>query len=142
MKLDLNASCVQNGPTLSSELTLYFLLPIMIKGGKSKTMQTQALLNSKAFACFIDKGLVRQHNLVLVEKPTPRAVKVINGQNLFAGLVMHKTKALTIIIRSHRSKIVFNVISSPTNLIIVGLSWLILHNPQGDYKMKSFHFES
>jgi hypothetical protein len=58
MRLDLNASCVQNGPTLSSELAPYFLLPITIKGGKSMIVQTQTLIESKAFACFNDKKLV------------------------------------------------------------------------------------
>jgi hypothetical protein len=58
MRVDFNASCVQNGPTLFSKPTPYFLMPIMIKGGKSMTVRTQTLLDSRAFACFIDKGLV------------------------------------------------------------------------------------
>jgi hypothetical protein len=28
-----------------------------------------------------------------------------------------------------------------TNLIIIGLSWFILHNPWMDYKMGNLHFE-
>jgi len=83
MKLDLNASCVQNNPTLFSKLTPYFLLPITIKGGKSMTMQTQTLLDLRASTCFIDKELVSQHNLALVEKLTLVGVKVIDGQNFF-----------------------------------------------------------
>ncbi len=106
----------------------FFLLPIMIKGDKSTTMQTQALLDSWAYACFIDKELVRQHNLELVEKVTPVAVEVIDGWNLSSRPIMHETKALIVTIGSHNSKVVFNVISSPTNPIIIGLSWLILHN--------------
>jgi hypothetical protein len=35
-----NASCIQNGPTLFLKLALYFMLPIMIKGGKSMIIQT------------------------------------------------------------------------------------------------------
>jgi hypothetical protein len=58
MKLDLDASCVQNDPTLSSKPTPYFLLPIIIKGGKSMIVQTQTLLDSRASACFINKELV------------------------------------------------------------------------------------
>jgi len=55
----------------------------MIQGGKSKTMRTQAFLNLGAFAHFINKELVQQHNLALVEKVTPMAIEVINGQNYF-----------------------------------------------------------
>jgi hypothetical protein len=39
-------------------------------------------------------------------------------------------------------KIIFNVISSLTNLIIIGLSWLILHNLKVDWKTTNLHFES
>ncbi len=45
------------------------------------TMQTQALLDLRASTCFIDKELVSQHNLALVEKLTLVGVKVIDGQN-------------------------------------------------------------
>jgi hypothetical protein len=111
---------------------LVFLLPIMIKGGKSMIVRTQTLFDSSASACFIDKELVQQHNLVLVEKATPVVVKVIDGWNLSLGSITHETKVLTITIGSHNSKVVFDVISPSTNLIIIGLSWLILHNPQVD----------
>jgi len=67
--------------------------------------------------------LVQQHNLALVEKATLVAVKVINGWNLSSRPIMHETKALMITIQSQNNKVVFNVISFPTNLIIVGLSW-------------------
>jgi hypothetical protein len=99
----------------------------MIKGGKSMIVQTQTLLDSGASACFNDKGLVGQHNLAFVEKMTPMAIKVVNGRNLCSGAIMHDTKALTVIIESHSSKVVFNVISSSTNPIIIGLSWFVLH---------------
>jgi hypothetical protein len=32
--------------------------------------------------------------------------------------------------------------SSLTNLIIIGLSWFILYNPQVDWQTRNFHFES
>ncbi len=129
MRLDFNASCVQNGPTLSSKPTPCFLLPIMIKGGKSMIMQTHSLFGSRASTCFIDKELVRQHNLALVEKMTPMAIEMINGQKKKLGIITHETKVLMVTIRSHSNKVVFNVISYLTNLIIIGLSWFILHNP-------------
>jgi hypothetical protein len=46
-----------------------------------------------------------------------------------------------VIIGSHNNKVFFNVTSSLTNPIIVGLSWFVLHNPRVDWKMRSFHFE-
>ncbi len=69
-------------------------------------------------------------------------VKVIDGWNPYLGAIMHETKALMVTIGSHSSKVIFNVISSPMNLIIIRLSWFILHNPWVDWKTRSFHFES
>jgi hypothetical protein len=108
------------------------LLPITIKGSKSTITQTQKLLDLGGFASFIDKELVRQHNLALVGKATLMVVKIIDGQNLLSSPITHETMVLMVTIRSHNSKVVFNVISSPTNPIIIGLSWLILYNFQLD----------
>jgi hypothetical protein len=52
----------------------------------------------------------------------------------------HKTKALDITIEMYTNKVAFNVISSTTNPIVIGLSWLILHKPQVDRYTKNLHF--
>ncbi len=56
-------------------------------------------------------------------------VEVMDDQSFSFGLVTHKTKALEIIVNLHINKVVFNVISSLKNIIIIGLSLLVLHNP-------------
>jgi len=133
---------IKNSPNLFSNPTPCFLLPIMIKCNKSTTMKTKTLLDFGAFTCFIDKELVWQLKLPLVKKITSMAVEVIDGQNLFSSLMMHETKELEITIGSHTSKVVFNVISSLANPSIIGLFWLILHNPWVDWHTRSFHFEA
>jgi hypothetical protein len=50
------------------------------------------------------------------------SIEVIDGQSLSSGLVTHETKSLDVIIGSHTSKVVFDVISSPKNHFIIGLS--------------------
>jgi hypothetical protein len=67
-----------------------------------------------------------------MENKTPMPIKVIDGRNLSSKLVAHETKPLNVTISSHTSKVVFNVISSPKTIVIIGLSWLVLHNPQMD----------
>jgi hypothetical protein len=47
----------------------------------------------------------------------------------FSKAIPHEPKILMVTIGSHSSKVIFNVISSSTNPIIIGLSWFILHNP-------------
>jgi hypothetical protein len=128
VKLDSEASRVQNGPNLPSNSTPCFLLPIMNKYNKSMTMEIKTLFDFGASPCFIDKELVQQHKMILMKKSTLITMEVINGQSLSLKHMMHETKALDITIKTHINKVAFNVISSPTNPIVIGLSWLILHN--------------
>jgi hypothetical protein len=94
----------------------------MIKCNKSTTIKTQALFDFGASMCFVDKELVQQHKLALVKKVTQVGVEVINDQNFSSKPMTHETNVLEITIRSHFSKVVFNVILSLKNPIIIGLS--------------------
>jgi hypothetical protein len=87
------------------------------------------LFDFDAFECFVDKELMQQHKLALVKKVTSVGVEVINNYSFSSRLVTHETKALEITIGSHFNKVMFNVMLSLKNPIIIGLSWLILHNP-------------
>ncbi len=123
---------VQNGPNLPSNLKPCLLLPITIKYDRSMTMEIVAWLDYSAYVCFINKELVRRRTIILMKKSMPIAMEVIDGQSFPPRPMMHETKALNIIIEMHTSKVTFNVISSLTNPIVIGLSWLILHNPRVD----------
>jgi len=60
--------------------------------------------------------------LALVAKNTLVPVKVIDSWSLSSKPITHETKALDVTIGSHTKKVVFNVISSPKNHVIIGLS--------------------
>jgi hypothetical protein len=77
--LDLDASCNENDPNLSLDPTPYFLMPIIVKCSKLVTMEVQTFFDFGTLTCFIDKELVRQYNLALLEKNIPMLVEVING---------------------------------------------------------------
>ena len=62
------------------------------------------------------------------------SVEVIDGRPLVSGDVTQETKALDIYIDQHRSTVVFNVIKSPSNPVILGLSWLDRYNLDIDWK--------
>jgi hypothetical protein len=93
-RLDLDASCNENGPNLYWNPTPCFLVLITIKCRKLVTMEAQALINYGASTCFMDKGLVWQYKLALVEKSTLVLVEVIDVWNFSLKLVTHKTKPL------------------------------------------------
>jgi hypothetical protein len=90
----------------------------------------------------MDKELIQQYKLALMEKNTLVSIEVIDGQNFSSRLVIHETEPLNVTIGSHLGKVVFNVISSPRNPLIIGLSWFILHNSRLDWHTRNLHFET
>jgi hypothetical protein len=71
---------------------------------------------------FINKDFVNCHKLLLITKKNPILVEVIDGRHLVLGDVMHETIPLDVILKGHHSTIAFNVIKSPSNLVVLGLS--------------------
>jgi hypothetical protein len=57
-KVDLDASCDENGPNLSSDPTPCFLVIIIIKCSKLVMMEAQTFFDFGASTCFMDKELV------------------------------------------------------------------------------------
>jgi hypothetical protein len=57
MRLDLDASCNENGPNLFSNPTPYFLVLIIIKCSKLVMIEAQTLLDFGGLTCFMDKEL-------------------------------------------------------------------------------------
>ncbi len=132
VRMHFNASCDENGPNLSSNPTPCFLVPTIVKCSKLVMMEAQTLLYFYTLACLMDNELVWQYKLALMEKNTLVPVEVIDGQSFSSRQITHETKPLDVTISSHTSKVVFYVISSPKNHVIIRLSWLILHNPWVD----------
>jgi hypothetical protein len=82
-KVDLDASCDENGPNLSSNPAPCFLVPIIIKCSKLVMMDAQTFFYFSTSTCFVDKELVQQYKLILVEKSTPIPVEIIDGRSLY-----------------------------------------------------------
>jgi hypothetical protein len=130
-----------SGPILSFEPSRCFNIPLKIDF-HSHSIKVKALLDSGASACFIDKNLVKRHNLLIVLKKSPVAVEVIDGIPLISGDVTHETKPLDIILEGHQSTIVFNIIKSPSNPLVLGLSWLEMINPNIDWKKRKLTYRT
>ncbi len=79
MRLDLDGSCNENGPNLSSDPTQCFLVPIIVKCSKFVTIEAQALIDFGTSTCFMNKELMQQYKLDIVEESTPMLVEVIDG---------------------------------------------------------------
>ena len=88
------------GPILSSEASPCFTIPLRIQF-ESHSITVNALLDSGASACFIDKDFAERHKLPLVTKKIPVPVEVIDGRPLISGDVVQETKPLSISLGNH-----------------------------------------
>ena len=128
------------GPILSSKPSTCFSIPLRVKFD-DHSIKVNALLDSGASTCFIDKDFAERHKLPLVTKKCPVSVEVIDSRSLVSRDVTQETKALDIYIDQHRNTVVFNVIKSPSNPMILGLSWLDRYNPDIDWKKRKVEFK-
>ena len=129
------------GPILFFEPSSCFTIPFIVKY-ESCSIKISTLLDFGASTCFIDKDFIKCHELSLVPKKCPIFVEVIDGRSFASGDVIHKTYPLNIYIHGHYSTVIFNVIQSPSNPVILGLFWLDRYNPQVDWNNRKVKFQS
>ena len=135
--MDNSVSQQQLGSSLSAQPAPSFTISLSFGPQKLKTT---ALLDSGASACFLDEEFVKSHKFPLVQKSQPVHVEVIDGRLLSSGSVTHETMPLEVTFEGHSSQIIFNVIRTPSNPVILGLSWLEKYNPSVDWKLRKMTF--
>jgi len=82
------------------------------------------LIDLEASTCVIDESFAKLHKIQLVQKIKAIHVEVIDGRPLVSSSVIQETTSLQTNSTNHSSQIVHNIIHSPSNPIILGLSWL------------------
>lgn len=124
---------------MSSRIQAYYsktCLKIPIKLSlKENDISTLALLDSGAAGDFMSHEFARQHNIPLIPCNSLLAVEVLDGRPLGDGRVLHTTVELVLVTETfHKENIHFYIITSPHNLVILGLPWLRQHNPLISWK--------
>lgn len=106
----------------------------------SATHTSQALVDSGAEQSLIDKELAKQLNIPLFELDSSIPVKALVNQ-VFSHIT-HCTAPITIVTSgNHRDRLPFLTFHSPSTPVILGFTWLKLHNPHLDWagqKVKSW----
>jgi hypothetical protein len=126
--LEKVAQSLIKGLIFTSKAFPCFIIPLIVRMDSS-SIKVHALLDFGAFACFMDKGFVDRYKLSLITKKHPIPVKVIDGKPLVSGDVKYETIPLNVVKEGHHSIIAFNIIKSPSNPTVLGLSWLDKYNP-------------
>ena len=94
-----------------------------------------AMIDSGASSCFIHPNLVKQYGIPTIKKSIPRQLKVIDGRDISSGLVDLEC-ILTLELGSHKEVMKCNVADIGKHSIVLGMSWLKLHNPSIDWPNK------
>uniref|UniRef100_A0A3B3I2Y3 ribonuclease H n=1 Tax=Oryzias latipes TaxID=8090 RepID=A0A3B3I2Y3_ORYLA len=95
---------------------------------------TEALIDSGAEQSLIDRDLVTRLHLPTEPLDTPVQASGLGGQHL--SRITHRTKPVQILTSgNHRENIQFFVTQSSHTPIILGFSWLKLHNPQFNWSL-------
>ena len=76
----------------------------------------------EASTYFLNEEFVKNYKISLVQKIQSIHVEVIDGRPLSFGDVTHEIHPIKVITNGHNSLVVFNIIKSPSNLVILGLS--------------------
>ena len=101
-----------------------------------ESLPLKVLIDSGADENFIHDELAAQLNLPLEPLSTPRNVTALDGRLI--SQVKFRTAPVTLIISgNHREDVSLFVIPSPHVPLVLGLPWLLLHNPQIDWKSSS-----
>jgi hypothetical protein len=108
MRLDATKS-KEKGLFVSSDPTPYFTFPVHIKTLDCE-FSSQALLDTRASVCFMDKDFALKHSLEFIGKAHPISVEVIDGRPLTSGNVMEEIQPLEVMLGDQVSHVVFNII--------------------------------
>jgi hypothetical protein len=90
---------------------------------------------------FVDKNYAEKIQIPIDEKKVPRRVLAVDGREVASGPVTHDTM-VELIVNDHREKIKLHCITIGNSPIIVGLPWLLKHNPTIDWKKGKVIFDS
>ena len=135
--MDLEIFSVEN----VSPFNIYFSAsPVQTAPDQKGTLKMKpffgwALLDSGASSCFIHPRLAKEYHIPIVEKRKPKKLKVIDGRDISSGLVTHECTFI-LHLGSHTEQISCNVADIGRHSIVLGMSWLKLHNPVVDWTTK------
>ena len=76
----------------------------------------------------------------MVQIPTSIPVEAIDGRVLSSGAVTEVTIPLSLQAGPHKEELSFYLIKSPRHPIVLGLTWLAMHNPTVDWRARTIQF--
>src|SRR5579871_4577319 len=112
-----------------NETITNFEIPIEVNGKK-----TVAMIDSGANMNFISPDWAQEQGIECEAKGRPYKVTGVDGGAIGNGTVSAEVKAAELLIGNHREKATLDVIPTEGHDVVLGLPWLIKHNPTIDWQ--------
>jgi hypothetical protein len=106
-----------------------------------KPFSGKALIDSGATSCFISPRIVEDFRLRLKKHATPKKLRVIDGREVDSGLVTQFV-TFSLKIQDHVETIDCHVANIGNNDLVLGMSWLKIHNPSIHWDDRRMSFSS
>src|SRR5712664_2366703 len=100
------------------------------------SVSTSMLLDSRATGMFINQSFMQKHQLETTPLPQPVLMRNINGSPNENGSVMEEVH-ITLHFGHHSKRAHLAVANLRQQTVIIGHSWLTLHNPEVDWVSES-----
>jgi hypothetical protein len=116
----------------------HFHIPIKLQG-QSRVQQVTAMVDCGASAPFLAHKFVKSHNILVKRLQSPIMLYNIDMTPNSAGTITH-TADLQIAVGGHVEKISFYVTDIGPEDVVLGITWLWVHNPEIDWTAGKLSF--
>ena len=103
--------------------------------------QTLVMIDSGATSEFINSSLVQRLGIPLLAKSRPRHLYTVDGSHVKGGSVTHEVE-ITLRMKDHSEIVRLDVADIGRHEIILGMPWLVRHNPFVDWERHRISFVS
>ena len=109
--------------------------------GKYESVSINAMIDSGATEDFIDKRICDKHQITTRLAEKPREIYLTDGNLSEMGPITHIAE-VPMEIGGHRELATLQMANLQNHEIILGILWLIEHNPKIDWKEQKITFDS
>lgn len=133
----ISATSVSSSP--ENPIVVPVSLHHRLSDSSSVTLSTLALVDSGATSDFLDADFVKQHQLMLIAKPEPVPLFVIDGRPIASGAVTHSC-SVSAQVGSSSQTFNLDVAKLGAYPLVLGMPWLRTVNPDIDWRKRIVTF--
>ena len=87
----------------------------------------------------MDKEFTLTQKILLTNLPCSATIVVIDSRPIASRKIVEESEPIRVVLGNFSCAISFNIISSPQNLVILGLPWFELHNLEIDWRKRAIN---